>query len=266
MVISLLVGGSVTAFADEAEHDATLIYGGDNKIVITPNDLNLFKEGLMPGSESTQKLWLRNDSKYKTTVSVRAENINSEEYGFPVELQEKLLDEITLKITVKLADGTDLVRYEGVASGVIKTNGDMTTSEGIVLGKLSAKGGAADMTVEIKAPTSLENEFQNAVAKVKWIFTCDAEKNSSKPGGGGSRPNGGDPVSVVSNEVIPDESTPLEPPVEEVPDEDVPLIDAPGTGPKTGDETNYIFWGAIVVLSGCCIIFLLRTKKKEEKR
>ena len=272
MIVSLLTG-SMTAFATDEPHDATLIYGGDNKIVVTPTDLNLFKEGMMPGGESTQRLWLRNDYSTYVNVYVRAESMIGEEIDFPVELQESLLNQLSLKISVKVGDGDDLVRYDGVASGVLTPGGtgDMTAAgEGLLLGRLSSTG-AADMTVQIKAPNTLTNEYQNAIAKVKWIFTCDAEKKSGGGGGGGGGRDGGRVVEVT--ESIPDSGVPLDPgvssqsqePIEEIPDEQIPLIDAPGTGPKTGDDHSDALWATALILSGCGIVFLIKLRTRAKK-
>lgn len=271
MIVSLLAG-SITAFAADEPHDATLIYGGNNRIVVTPTDLNLFKEGMMPGGESTQRLWLRNDYSTYVNVYVRAESMIGEEIDFPVELQESLFNQVSLKISVKVGSGTDLVRYDGVASGVLTPGGtgDLTAAgDGILLGRLSSTG-AADMTVQIKAPDTLTNEYQNAIAKVKWIFTCDAEKKTGGGGGGG----GGGTV-VVPTESIPESGVPLDPGVssqepaadipEEIPDEEIPLIDAPGTGPKTGDDHSDALWATALILSGCGIFFLIKLRTRAKK-
>ena len=287
LTVSLLSGGTAVAAADAPapRRDATLIYGGDNKIVVTPTDLNLFQEGMMPGGESSQKLWLRNDYGPSVNVYVRAESAGDETSGFPLELQKSLLEKLKMTVSVRVGTGQSLVRYDGAASGVVGAAGSLTPSAdapyGLLLGRLSS-GGAADMTVTVSAPQSLGNEYQNAAAKVRWVFTCDADKKSG--GGGGGNPGGGsgvivDPTVSIPEESIPDSDVPLDPgtpgsvssdgsggsPEEVIPDEEIPLIDAPGTGPKTGDENNAPLVAALFVLSGLCAALLFRLHRRENK-
>ena len=292
LTVSLLSGGTAVAAADDPapRRDATLIYGGDNKIVVTPTDLNLFQEGMMPGGESSQKLWLRNDYGASVNVYVRAESAGDETSGFPLELQKSLLEKLKMTVSVRVGTGQSLVRYDGAASGVVGAAGSLTPSAdapyGLLLGRLSS-GGAADMTVTVSAPQSLGNEYQNAAAKVRWVFTCDADKKSGGGGGGGGgNPGGGsgvivDPTVSIPEESIPDSDVPLDPgnPAgsvssggsgggsgeEIIPGEEIPLIDAPGTGPKTGDENNAPLVAALFVLSGLCAALLFRLHRRENK-
>ena len=284
LTVSLLSGGTAVAAADDPapRRDATLIYGGDNKIVVTPTDLNLFQEGMMPGGESSQKLWLRNDYGASVNVYVRAESAGDETSGFPLELQKSLLEKLKMTVSVRVGTGQSLVRYDGTASGVVGAAGSLAPSAdapyGLLLGRLSS-GGAADMTVTVSAPQSLGNEYQNAAAKVRWVFTCDADKKS---GGGGSGGGSGvivDPTVSIPEESIPDSDVPLDPgtpgsvssdgsggsPEEVIPDEEIPLIDAPGTGPKTGDENDAPLVTALFVLSGLCAALLFRLHRRENK-
>ncbi|WP_101697757.1 hypothetical protein [Clostridium minihomine] len=295
LAASLLTGGSFPVVAagsvqqgDTSGYDASLVYGGDHKIVATPETMNLFHEGMMPGEESARRLWLRNDYSTSIHVYVRAESVGEEGLTDPVSLdfQKELLQKMQMQISVKLGNGSQLIRYQGNAAGVFVENGSLTdTSQsqfGLLLGRLSPQG-AADMTVTIKASQDLGNEYQNAAAKVKWIFTCDADRSgtSNPSGGGGKRPGGGggriitSVTSVVPVEDIEDSEVPLNPGssepeeeviVEDIAEDDVPLIDAPGTGPKTGDESHPAFWITLFVLSGLCILVVISMSRRKQHK
>ncbi len=262
--------------ASAASH--AVAYNGDHKIV-TSGDLNLFGTEMMPGGSSVRTLWLRNDSGSAVNVYVRAESVEGTDF------QKKLLGKLPMTISVKVGTGQDLIRYDGVASGVVRTTVSLIPSQGspngLLLGRLSPFG-AADMTVKLSAPESLGNEYQDAAAAVRWVFTCDAEQGGGNGNGGGAGDggnegggNGGGTASAaVPTESIPEDGPPLAPAgrtdssapgasragTEIIPDEEIPLIDAPGTGPKTGDESSVPLLAALCAASGLCAALLLRRR------
>lgn len=290
-IVSLLLGSHGTVFAaaspsEQDAYDAALVYDGSHAIVMTPQELNLFASGMMPGGESVQRLRLTNESADSTQVYVRVKSGSVSDSE-----QEELLKQLQMKITLHTKQDSELLVYDGNAAGVLvdgKT-GNLTlpgsTGYGVLLGKLSPSG-AADMTVTITAPTTLGNEYQDATAAVTWIFTCDADKptpsssSSSGGGGGGGGGSGGGGSIWTPVETIPESEVPLgtvesqvptesgpeaNMAMEEILDEEIPLIDSPGTGPRTGDDSNVVLWSVLFGLSGVCVLVLFRLKARRQK-
>lgn len=262
------VSGAVTAGAAGEEPDITITYDGSTRIQSNPADDFFGDAGknLMPGSSFTKSMDIVNQSHDTLLVYLRAE-VGDEVYAEYVQAHPEdalpesayaaqLIKELTLTITALDRQGNPVeVYYQGPASGDPQhqhptsdaaglTARYPNTEHGIVIGRLS-ENAVASLTFEVGVPTSLGNEYQDAMSVVKWILVCDA----------------------TPPEEIPDESTPLTPPTssgETIDEEDVPLID----GPKTGVDSSASHVVAIVAVAGAALLLLLLVllKKREDRK
>ncbi|MDY4192647.1 MAG: LPXTG cell wall anchor domain-containing protein, partial [Oscillospiraceae bacterium] len=94
-----------------------------------------------------------------------------------------------------------------------------------------SRGNDVSLTAEITAPASLGNEYQNAIAKVDWVFTGNEVKKDK----------GDDPTYEIIEE------------------DDVPLANLPQTGRSSGAIP---MMGA--VLLGAGVILRTRDGKKDK--
>lgn len=258
IAVIFLVGTLLAAYGmiSAAAKESNVTYEGGSKQVITLPSDDLFPDfkGIMPGAVTAQSIKVTNNSNDRISLYLKA--VNAEDGN------NALLAQLQLILT-KTADGSSEVVYSGPLSGVTTGQSGETApmTEFISLGTY-AKNTQADLVATLMVPGSIGNAYQNAAAKIKWVFYA----------------GGPDPIS------IPDESTPYKPPVS-IPDESVPLNppsspsnndssrtvipiddeDVPMSGtPLTGDTTNLIWIVALAVVSAGAVVVVLKNKKTDK--
>ncbi len=142
----------------------------------------------MPGDVQDQGVLLQNHSGDQLTFYLKA---NPSQLGDSDadESSQALLQQLKLEVRYhEVASDGEIVRpgeliYQGPASGQWKT---VSLRDYISLGTLDARKRAA-LQIGISVPTSLGNEYQNAMAAMDWSFYCVVNETSDSGSGG----NGG---------------------------------------------------------------------------
>lgn len=237
--------------ADDVE-----LMGDSSGLVLVPEGGKLFDLGRMnPGDKITRTLKITNNYNRPFTLYMRAERIGDEPTG------PDLLKQLKLTISYQ-----GEVIYQGPATGANSGNpsgvGDISSN--ISLGRfVSSESRNLVATIELPGPET-GNEFQNATAEVRWIFTAETSGGGGGGGGGKKEEPTEEPPVEVEEEPVPEGEpappeieTPGEAPQEaapvEIPAEEVPM-GAPAM-PKTGEEIPYIYYaaGVIAIVAGASL-------------
>ncbi len=219
-----------------AEESDVIFQGGSQDLISLPDqdDLWLNFKQMMPGETDTQTINVTNSTQDTVNIYLRAEGAersdfdSDEAYAMSNELIGML--NLTLELTQPGSDVSTVI-YDGPASGVPAGEqgevGDMTTP--ISLGSF-AQDSSATIVATLQVPEELDNRYQNAMAKVRWIF------------------------SVEGKDVVSDDSS--------TPETSKPQTD----GPTTGDYLNLIWIGIAVIASACLVVVLLVLRKKADNK
>lgn len=217
-----------------------VIYAGDGTTseVQTLNAANLDTfRNLMPGeSTAHQDIQVENKSAQNMNVYFQAQPSDS--------TTAKLLDALQLKVTFKMADGSEKTLYSGPASGKNGTSQqsdfpkkDIVTSP-VRLGYVYGNSTSGIISASLAAPETMTDEYENTQANLKW--TLEFEN--------------------IPAESIGNESTPLAPPGSgKIPNAGVPLSNPPKTG-QSSLLPVFIVGGAALLL---LLVILIRRRKTE---
>ncbi len=266
LAAAFLACNSITAYAASAADTRTkVVYtgGGTSSSIAVENAENLdaFK-GLMPGGTTKpQNITIANKGSQNARVYFQAQ---------PSDLSgQNVLQALQLKITFKMDDSSgEKVLYEGPASGTSGKAADSANSgdkhvtdatKQIPLGFVYANSETGVISATLTAPETMDNEYRNAQAAIKWIIQFETDSINSIPhnnnGGGG----GGGGGTNIATESIAEDSTPQVGPSsapEEIPNEDTPLSNPP----KTGQDAS-VLWGAAALAAAACAVFALTRRK-----
>ncbi len=163
----LMVGLATGAYALES----SVVLDGTGNLVTIPGD-DLFSElkDLMPGAVGTQTININN--KNSRTVDIYLKTAAADFLTEEQQAQSQaLLENLTLTLVLKKPGGSTSTLYSGPATGP-------QSGKTISLGKYR-KNQAGTITATLTVPSELDNEFQNAVGKTKWIFSCVQRDDSS---------------------------------------------------------------------------------------
>lgn len=214
MAAMLVLSMSATAFAA----DASVTYeGGAEKFVFLPggeqSDSDLFGnfKGVMPGDVVTQDIDIRNQYKGIDRVRIYLRAELHDENGNPLSKSVAEHEDVVsmydflsqLSMTVKQGDK---VIYEATAD---QLDG---LKENVSLG-VYKYGYKSTITVELKVPAELGNEYANRVGEIDWVFTA----------------------------------------------EEIPAPD----GPDTGDNSQPILWGGLMVAAAAAVVVALVCGRKK---
>lgn len=266
------------------------VSGTYHELTVTKVDGEYFlhKEDLLPGDTIKGKYTISNKSSsknYELTLKSLITS-NSPSSGLKEENQDaKIVSDWIKLIKLKLTlDGT--VIYDGSADGSDKfndvkaiTDGAEQFIDGFVIGTIQY-GKNRVLEAEFTIPESLENEYQEAWARVDWEFfakwssggkktptpsktpsTTPSTTPSSTPSTTPSTTSSTTPPTTPTTSNNPGgdiEENPL-PAAGEIPDEP---FDAPNTGDSIADIVIYI----VITLGALAgILLIVFSKKKEEK-
>ncbi len=258
LLVSFFAASVFTMYGAEGVFaaDDVELRGDSSGLVLVPEGGKLFDLGRMnPGDAITRTLKITNNYSRPFTLYMRAERIGDEPTG------ADLLKQLRLTISYQ-----GEVIYRGPATGANSesSGGIGDISSNISLGRFaSSESRNLIATIELPGPET-GNEFQNATAEVRWIFT--AETSGGGGGGGGGKKEEpieeppveieeepvpeGEPIppEIEIPEEAPQETAPIEIPVEEVP------MGAPEM-PKTGEELPYIYYvaGIVAIVAGASL-------------
>ena len=184
----LLVGVmSMSALAD----DSSVIYeGGAEKYVFigdkqyTESDTFFNFKNLMPGDSVTQKVTVKNirGGKYYVNVYMRAIPHNETDNKIHDKVAEvetlASMEDFLSQLSMKIYNGKKLI-YEASPDELdgLKNN--------VLLGKFY-EGRGTTLTVELKVPETLGNEYANRVGEVDWVFIAEEVPMPNPPTGDNS--------------------------------------------------------------------------------
>ena len=167
MLLCLLL--SAMAITVSADSGSQVTYEGSAKRFVFiseseygENDLFSNFKSIMPGDTLTQEIRVSNakDSGVKTKLYLRAEAVD--------EAYRDFLSQLTL--TVLTENETILAETPADQRGEL--------AENVYLGTFYA-GADTTLDVVLNVPETLENEYQNALGKIQWVFS--AEEMPSEP-------------------------------------------------------------------------------------
>jgi len=242
-VLCAMLFFSIATCALAAGSKATYI-GPAPLFVFAPDDgsTGLFNnlQGLMPGGTYYQQITVENTSGTRADIYLRGEAQTTEPSPNMQALTGSasgLLD----KITFKLLDGSNTLASGTLADIWPASGSGYNTNKGrfIRLGTFYS-GTHKELTLELKVPSDLGNEYQDAIGKVRWIFQADVYQ-----GGGG----GGDEYPPI----------PLGPPTITVDGQRIPL--APGTGDSV-NANMYLYAGGLILLALALAVMLSKRQCK----
>ncbi len=183
-------------------------------------------QSMMPGGTYTQKVKISNVSSQRIELFLRGE---------PASDVAGLLNKVTIEVE---DESGNIVVQESKPTASWPTSGLITNAGRFVhLGRFY-RGDAETLTVTLKVPADLGNEFQNAIGKVNWVFQADVYEYPDDPD---------DPD---------DPDIPLGPPVVTINENPIPL--APGTG----DSANPLLWGGLLLVFAILLVILLVQKRR----
>ncbi|MEG2353891.1 MAG: hypothetical protein RSB70_04545 [Clostridium sp.] len=164
--------------------ESEVVYENDsNKVVTLPGD-DLFQnfKDVYPNSVIEQSIKIKNENKDTIKLYLRAEPADEKSFETK-ELQnvsEELIKMLSLTLNLKSPGLEDKVIYSGPASGITSDKsgeiGSMTSN--ILLGEFK-KDSSGEIIATLSVPENLGNKYENSAAKVKWIFSCDVQKDIS---------------------------------------------------------------------------------------
>lgn len=141
--------------------DSNVEYRGRaESFVIMPEDTDLFQnfKGVMPGDKLKQEIRVANENTniMPARIYLRAEPIDPADKAF--------LEQLTLKVeSGKLGD---------ISLGKASETAGLT--ENVLLGTFMP-GTEDHLTVTLDVPIEMNNDYQNAVGEVIWIFTVEED-------------------------------------------------------------------------------------------
>lgn len=182
---AILMACSVNAFAVCADVPvSTVKYTGSEtggKVELSSDDFFAASKDMMPGDTSHQQVTFQNRGKADIRIYLRAEYVALGDEAQDAVARDMVFNQLDMKLTYPTTENGQVVTktiYEGKLSGAVDkygvslTDTEQNSGRGYVLGRLSQNANM-EMNVEITIPEELGNLYQNAVAKVKWIFIVE---------------------------------------------------------------------------------------------
>lgn len=185
---------------------------------------------------------------------------------------EKVADEWIKDINLKLTlDGVEV--YNGPADGSAKVDSNYAEKEeglftdGIYIGEI-AKNTKKVLKAEFTIPSELGNDYQEAWARVDWLFSAKWKKGSNKTPDPKPDPDpdpNPDPDPDPTPNPKPDpEPNPDSDPTPEQPPLPAAMEEEPFETPNTGDSVvSMILYGVVILGALAGIMLTLLSKKKE---
>lgn len=170
MILIMVLGTAAMSYAavdTPADTTASTVtyQGGAEKFVFlpgsdkSPDDLFTNFKGVMPGDVLTQDIRISNSKDLAVKLYMRVETIDPQ--------YERFLSQLDLKVT----DENGRVLFNGKASEKDEL------ADNVFLGLFSPDE-TLDLTVELKVPITMDNDFQNAYGEIVWTFLAEENQIS----------------------------------------------------------------------------------------
>lgn len=147
--------------------------GGAEGFIFVPENADLFQsfKGVMPGDELVEQITVKNDASKEVKVNL---------YLSARAVDEKYRDFLNqFTLTVKQGDRTLFLAPAGEQEGL---------SQSVLLGTFYS-GAQTQLEVTLHAPVTMENEYQNSLGVIEWVFTAEempvSPDDPSPPSSGG---------------------------------------------------------------------------------
>lgn len=236
--LSLLLLFALAAPASAA--DSEVSFNGPSTLFgFVPDDgsaTGLFNnlQGLMPGGTYEQEITIENPSSRRVEIYLRGEPVNASQEEVDILSQ--------VEFTLEDEDGNVLVSDASDTSmqDIWPTSGT-NTGDGVFihLGRFYS-GDEMTLTLKLKIPADLDNNYMDASGTVRWTFQADVYRRDD------------------DDDDDDDDDIPLNPPIIIIDDDQqIPL------SPGTGDDTNLYIWaGGFIVLAGALSVLIAKRRKE----
>lgn len=229
---------TVTSVVFDQEH--RLLIGGES------TDLFANFKNLQPGCSRSQTIRLSNTSDGRIQMYLHAET--AEQEGENLELIQKLL---TRYAVIEVRENDNVI-YQGTVDGNLTGNG-WTMKKDIDLGSF-LPGQGRNLVVKLSLDENMDNEYEELLGKVKWVFSARGKEDASNENGGGADDrnssgnrreydNWGNGTAAEKGEIYA----------------------SAAASPKTGDETK-IFAKWVVLFAALTVMFLTGRKLYRKER
>ena len=174
VVLFLLTGSALAASSVSYE-------GGAEKFVFLPgseySDSDMFEnfKGVLPGDVLEQKITVKNDTKGKVRIYMRAEPGESipggllEKNGLTVEENRDFLNQLQLTVECR-----DKEIFEAAPSETAQLTNNT------LLGTFKSKG-STELTVKLTVPATMGNDYMGRIGIVPWTFLVEEIPEDDTP-------------------------------------------------------------------------------------
>lgn len=260
----LLLFPGLKSNAEEFDLYTGEVKGAHRDLIVTKVEDKYFlhKEDLLPGDVIKGRYEISNTSTKDYELTLKSLTTSNSPTSWIKNNQEEVFDDWIKDIKLKLTLDGEII-YEGSAAGDDNLTEDKTKkfTSGIYLGKINQNTKRV-LEAEFTIPENLDNDYQEAWARVDWIFSA---KWATSGGGGGRNPEPDPKPTPEPNPKPSPAPTPEPNPKEEVP---VPIPEPeeepPFETPDTGDEIATMIIYVIIILGAISGIFLVIFSKNKE--
>lgn len=149
----------------------------EKKLEISGEKTDLFAnfKNLTPGCSRSQTIHLENEAEEEIVMFLRAQAVKQEKMSS--RKRELLKQLLTKYAVVEISEGTKVL-YQGTVDGNLEGAG-WSMREDISLGKLK-KGQGRNLVVKLSLDPEMDNEYQELLGKVKWVFSVRKDTGSEE--------------------------------------------------------------------------------------
>ena len=226
----------------------SVIFDQDHRLTIGGESTDLFAnfKNLQPGCSRSQTIRISNTSDITIQLYLRAEAAEQEEKNL------ELIQQLLTKYGVIEIRENEKVIYQGTVDGNLSGSG-WSLKKDIALGSFQP-GQGRNLVVKLSLDENMGNEYEDLLAKVKWVFSAkgndpDPDKKNDGSGSDGSSGNVRESESGGSSAA----------------DHEGDLYVTASTSPKTGDETKlFSKWIALFAALFAIILTGRKLYRKEK--
>ena len=165
----------------------SVIFDKNHKLIIGGEKTDLFAnfKNLQPGCTRSQTIRLANNSDLNIKMSLRAEAAKQNKYRKKnLELIRKLL---TSYAKIEILENNKVL-YHGTVDGNLTKKG-WSMKKDISLGEFKP-GAGKNLIVKLSLSEEMDNEYQELLGKVKWVFSASQASSDSSSGQNGNGDRG----------------------------------------------------------------------------
>ena len=165
----------------------SVIFDKNHKLIIGGEKTDLFAnfKNLQPGCTRSQTIRLANNSDLNIKMSLRAEAAKQNKHSKKnLELIRKLL---TSYAKIEILENNKVL-YHGTVDGNLTKKG-WSMKKDISLGEFKP-GAGKNLIVKLSLSEEMDNEYQELLGKVKWVFSASQASSDSSSGQNGNGDRG----------------------------------------------------------------------------